>query len=95
MSTMVRKQVYIEKRQEAQLKNLAEETGQSEAGMICTALDAWLDTQARQRNAREAWEAERAFIESLMAQGSVAGGRTWTRDAIYEERVERYAPDSH
>jgi hypothetical protein len=82
---MVRKQVYIERRQEARLKHLAEDTGQSEAGMIRAALDAWLDTQARQRHAQEAWEAERAFIESLLAQGPVAGGRTWTRDAIYEE----------
>jgi predicted DNA-binding protein len=94
MTTMVRKQVYIEEHQEARLKNLAEETGQSEAEMIRAALDAWLDAQARQRRAREAWEAEKAFIESLLAQGPVEGGRTWTRDALYEERVHRYDQDA-
>lgn len=95
MTTMVRKQVYIEEHQEARLKSLAEETGQSEAKMIRAALDAWLDVQARQRHAQEAWEAEKAFIASLLAQGPVEGGRTWTRDAIYEERAKRHAPDAH
>ncbi len=95
MTTMIRKQVYIEARQEARLKHLAAETGQSEAGMIRAALDIWLEAQARQRRAQEAWEAEKAFIEVLLAQGPVAGERAWTRDDIYAERVERYAPDAH
>ncbi len=94
MTTMVRKQIYIEERQEAHIKSLAKETGRSESEMIRAALDVWLDVQARQRRARKAWEAEKAFIESLLAQGPVEGGRTWTRDAIYEERVHRYDQDA-
>ncbi len=90
MATMIRKQIYIEERQEALLKHLVEETGQSEAELIRAALDDWLAAEIRRRRALETWEAEKTFIESLLAQGPVAGGRTWTRGAIYEERMERY-----
>jgi hypothetical protein len=29
-----------------------------------------------------------------MAQGPVSGGRTWTREELYEERLSRYGHDS-
>jgi hypothetical protein len=33
-----------------------------------------------------AWQEARSFIESLMAQSPVAGGRAWKRDELYQER---------
>lgn len=94
MSVMVRKQIYIEPQQEELLKQAAAETGMTEAEIIRQALDLWNEHVARRRRAQEAWEQERAFIESLIAQGPVPGGRTWTRDDIYEERLGRYGRDS-
>ncbi len=95
MATMIRKQVYIEERQEALLKHLAEEMQQSEAELIRAALDDWLEAEIRRRHALEVWQAEKTFIESLLAQGAVQGGRTWTRNAIYEERVGGYEENSN
>lgn|GEM_PF-4025011 len=31
-----------------------------------------------------AWQAEKAFIAALMAQGPVAAGRTWKREDLYD-----------
>jgi hypothetical protein len=94
MSVMVRKQVYIEPRQDELLKQAAAETGMTEAEIIRQALDLWDERVARRRRAREAWEEERAFIESLVAQGPVPGGRTWTREELYEERLSRHGRDT-
>lgn len=94
MTTMVRKQVYIEPRQDELLKQWAEETGKTEAEILRQALDHWLASEQRRREAEAAWEAERAFIESRIAQGPVAGGRTWTREELYEERLNRHDRDA-
>lgn len=90
MSTMVRKQVYIEIRQEEQIKQQAAESGMSEAEIIRQAIDCWLEEQTRRRQAEEAWAQAVAFMEERYAQGPVPGGRTWTRDELYEERLSRY-----
>jgi len=84
---MVRKQVYIEPRQEELLKQWAEESGKSEAEIVRQALDRWLVTQQRRREAEAAWAEERAFIESRIAEGPVAGERSWTRADLYEEHL--------
>lgn len=94
MTPMVRKQVYIEPRQDELLKQWAEETGRSEAEIVRQALDHWLESERRHREAEAAWEEERAFIEARAAQGPVPGGRTWTREELYEERMNRYGRDS-
>ena len=94
MPTMVRKQVYIEPRQDEMLKQWAEETGQTEAEIFRQALDRWMASVQRRREAEAAWEEEHAFIESRIAQGPVPGGRTWTRDELYEERLSRYGRDA-
>ena len=87
MSTMVRKQIYIEAQQEAALKHITQERQISEAEVIRQAITQWLEEEQRTRQTAELWVEEKAFIEALLAQGPVPGGRTWTRDAIYEERV--------
>lgn len=84
MTTKVRKQIYIEPDQDALLKWLAAEMGVTEAEVIRQAID----RQARlfrfgRRNLR-AWEEEQSFIESLIEQGPVSGGRTWRREELHE-----------
>lgn len=93
MSAMVRKQFYIEERQEAKLKALASSTGLSEAQIIRQAIDQQTASTFRspKHRADEAWERERAFIQSLIDAGPVPKAtRRWTREEIYEERLSRY-----
>jgi len=90
MAMMVRKQVYIEPRQETQLKQQVAETGMSESEIIRKAIDRWLEEQARQHQAQETWAKARVLMEERYVQEAVPGGRTWARDELYEERLSRY-----
>ncbi|MGD1993699.1 MAG: hypothetical protein PVI59_10945 [Anaerolineae bacterium] len=86
MTTMVRKQVYIEPQQDELLKQWAEETGRTEAAIVREALDRWLASEQQRREAQVAWEEERDFIESHMAEGPAVGGRAWTREELHGGR---------
>jgi hypothetical protein len=94
MTTMIRKQVYIEPRQDKLLKRWAEESGRTEAEIVREALDRWLASEHRRQEAQAAWEEERAFIESRIAEGPLPGGRSWTREELYEERLSRHGRDA-
>jgi hypothetical protein len=91
---MVRKQVYIEPRQEQMLKEAAAETGMTEAEIVRRAIDLWVESEEKRHRAQEAWKKARALIEERIAEGPVPGGRTWTREELYEERLNRYGRDS-
>ncbi len=84
MGTKVRKQIYIEQRQEAELKTLAEQTGLSEAEIIRQAINRQARVLRLPRRELDVWETERAFIARLMAQGPVRGTRTWAREDLYD-----------
>ena len=90
MSVMVRKQIYIEPQQEELLKQAAAETGMTEAEIIRRAIDLWGKSEEKRRQAQAAWKEARAFIAELMVQEPVPGGRTWTREDLYEERLGRH-----
>jgi predicted DNA-binding protein len=94
MAQMIRKQVYIEPEQEAQLKQWAEAKGKTEAEIVREALDRWLEDEAQRQEAEAAWAEERTFIEARIAEGPVAGARTWTREELYEDRLNRYGSDA-
>ena len=96
MAQMIRKQVYIEPRQDAVLKRLARTRGVTEAEVIRQAIEREAgsgDALVGQPDAA-AWEEARAYIRSLIAQGPVSGGRRWSREEIYEERLSRYGRKS-
>lgn len=84
MATKIRKQVYIEPRQEANLKRLARETGLSEAEFIRQAIDRHTRTFRPPMPDLNAWEKERTFIMHLMQQGPAPGQRTWQREELHE-----------
>lgn len=90
MTTMIRKQVYLEPRQDIQIKQLATERKTTEADVIREAIDTLLGEVARQRRAQQAWDEALAFMEARYAQGTVSAERTWTRDELYAERLGRY-----
>lgn len=84
MATKVRKQIYIEPRQDIVLKRLAEETGATEAEIIRQAIDRHTRLFRFPGRDMAAWEKERAFITHLIERGPVAGRRTWQREDLYE-----------
>ena len=84
MTKMVRKQVYIELRQEALLKRLVRETGATEAEIIRQAIDRQTKTFRFSRRDLSAWQEERDFINRLIQQGPLPGVRRWRREDLYE-----------
>ena len=85
MATMVRKQVYIEPRQERLLKRVAKKTGMTEAEIIRKALDAGVQEIEAAEERLQAWRETRTFIEELIKKGPVpGGGRRWRREDLYD-----------
>jgi len=91
MPPMVRKQIYIESRQDRSLKKQARDSGITEAEVIRQALDRQMTSVRFSVRDLKAWERERAFITKRTAKGRAPGGRQWNREDAYEERLGRYA----
>ncbi len=93
MTHMVRKQIYIPKRQQSLLKRRARARGVSEAALIREAIEdnlhgktAWLVQPDP-----KAWARALQFMKSLQAMGPLTNQRrTWKREDAYEERLSRY-----
>lgn len=88
MAQMIRKQVYIEKEQDAMLKRMAKRRGVTEAEIIRQAIERQLHATQSRRRDLSAWEEEKAFIRSRMKLKvpQRKGDRGWTREELYEER---------
>ncbi len=84
MPSKIRKQIYIEPRQEALLKAIAQLAGISEAEIIRQALDRHLGSISSQKPNIAAWEAEKAFINQVKQRSPLPGGRDWRRSDLYE-----------
>jgi hypothetical protein len=85
---MIRKQIYIEKRQQQLLKRLAKTCQISEAEIIRQAIDQ--QTVSNQRLSfhpdPHAWEVLRQIITARRAFGSQDLGYQWKREDAYEAR---------
>ena len=90
MPRMIRKQVYIESRQETTLKQQARNLGITEAEVIRRAIDRQMISVRFGAKDLKAWERERAFITKRMAKGPTSEGRQWKREDAYEEKLMRY-----
>jgi hypothetical protein len=93
-SQLLRKQIYIHKRQQALLKQLAKKRGMSEAEIIRQAIDREaansmpLPSQASQEN----WDETMAFMRSLAdRRDRFQEPLRWNRSELYEERLNRLA----
>jgi hypothetical protein len=96
MAGMVRKQIYIEPRQEVLLKQVAKKESVSEAELIRRALDRQLSGGRLKSPPPDplAWEEAYQFMMELRVRGPIEGQvRTWKREELYEERVSRYDSD--
>ncbi len=91
MSQMLRKQIYIPKRQQVQLKRLAKARGVSEAEVIRQAIEREVLLTASQPTVgdRSALEEFLRFGAARRATGDTTG-LAWTRDELYDERLSRY-----
>jgi len=87
---MVRKQIYIESRQDTTLKKQAKIFGITEAEIIRRAIDRQMASVRLDVRDVKAWEREKAFIAKRIAKGPVSGSRRWRREEAYEERLMRY-----
>ena len=84
MSAKIRKQIYIEPRQENLLKAIAQQAKISEAEIIRQAIDLHIGSIAVPQTNLAAWETEKEFINSIKNRPSVVGGRDWRREDLYE-----------
>lgn len=93
MSQMMRKQIYIQKRQQILLRRLAKARGVSEAEIIRQAIDEHTGSTTLRIAPSDptAWQKAYQFMLDLQAQGPVPGQRRqWKREDAYEERLSRY-----
>jgi len=77
---MIRKQIYIESRQDALLKQWAQRLHMSEAELIRRGIDRIADLPVSLLPDGSAWKEERTYIEEH---------RNWSREELYDERLER------
>jgi hypothetical protein len=82
---MIRKQVYIEERQERILKKTARKLGVPEAELIRRGIDQTLrpDIPAVRTDVG-AWTQEKQFIAQLRQRPATAKVKHWTRAELYE-----------
>ncbi|MBM2827023.1 MAG: hypothetical protein HW403_1087 [Dehalococcoidia bacterium] len=90
MARMVRKQVYIEERQDALLKRRSKELGVSEAELVRRGIDeACRLPLVVPIDRQKVLEEMLTFIREHRMFDVPQTGRTWTRDEIYDERLDR------
>ena len=88
---MVRKQVYIDPRQDKMLKRLARRTHKTEAEIIRTALDAHAQSLLDKEKRMKAWRAIEATADQ-MKQLPPAATRSWTREDLYDRYDPSHSP---
>jgi aryl carrier-like protein len=82
---MVRKQIYLEPRQDRLLKARARQLGVTEAELIRQGLDQVLDAPAVPPEPRlEAWEELMRFFRRRLRMDVPQTGRTWSRGDLYD-----------
>lgn len=92
MGRMVRKQVYIEPRQDALLKKRAAELGVTEAELVRRGIDQVIRSGGRPFFPDpQAWLDLKAFMEERRTMQVPQTGRVWTREELYDERLDRYS----
>lgn len=89
MARMKRKQIYIKPDQDRRLQTLARRRKATESELIREGIDRILAAPPLLDRDPKSWRDELGFIKELTRMGPVAGGRTWTRDELYHERLSR------
>lgn len=89
MPNMHRKQIYIDPRQDRQLKQKASRLHVTESELIREGIEkVLLEGPAISRDVN-AWGEEKSFLSSLMKKGPVKGSRSWKREDLYDRKISR------
>ena len=91
MGKMVRKQIYLESDQDKMLQARAKALGISTAELIRRRITDPGRGVASYPTRPEAWEEELRFIAERAHLADLKKTRGWTRDELYEERLERFS----
>lgn len=83
MAGMIRKQVYIEPRQERLLKERARKYRVTEADLIRQAIDRGLERTTLRAPDPEAWNAIERFVARRRTRRARQSRRTWRREDLY------------
>lgn len=91
MEQMIRKQIYIQRRQEALLKRAAKQRGMSQAEIIRHALERELGTSTMRPAHQDADAFDRItrFIASRRRTKTKAQPYRWQREDAHQERTRR------
>jgi len=91
MADMIRKEFYIEKRQEQKLERLARERGVTESDIVREAIDRTEGTPSQPPFVPDPEAARKffAFIREL-EHGPRRPLPRWNRESLYEERIGRW-----
>ncbi len=82
---MIRKQLYLERRQDRFLKRLSRQTGKTEAEIVREVLDRYAEETASEKERLRVWEEQKAFISDWIAQGPVPPtDRKWNREDAHD-----------
>lgn len=81
---MIRKQVYIEERQEKLLKKKAKRLGVPEAQLIRESIDQSILTTTGRRLDPKIWSAEKRFIAKLKKKPVSRKRRPWSRGELHD-----------
>ena len=94
MPRMIRKQVYVRKRQQILLQRLARQWGVSEAEVIRRAIDQQVQVAAHQPVSPnpQALEAIIQFALERRRLSRLAEAYQWKREEAYEERGQQWEP---
>jgi len=98
MSDMIRKQIYLERRQVKAVRNKAKVLGMNESELIRQAIDRDLygSGSTSNRPDPEAWDEIEAFLMSQKDKPLAGDPYKFIREEIYQERLSRFnATDSH
>ena len=92
---MIRKQIYLQKRQDALLKRLAQARGVSEAEIIRQAIESEIAGTTLQpvTTDHSAWQELNSFLEIRQHLASDGHPYRWNREEIYAERESRWLRD--
>jgi len=83
MEVKIRKQIYLDPKQNEILKQTSRKLGVSEAEVIRRAILSQTSRINISRQNRKAWENELQFIQTLIKQGQIRGERKWKREDLY------------
>lgn len=92
MTRMVRKQVYITAKQDAELKHRAALLDVTESELIRRGIEAMTKEELSEEERKRLWEQELEFMQRRAEIPVPPGTKPWkwNREEIYEERINRY-----